>query len=194
VWCNLREDFQRTYAHTSYRGALRKTLHVLTSPGFQAVWTYRMTRWLMLRHVPFVGALLQRFAEVWTGISLPPDAKIGPGLLIYHYGGVVVNGQSVIGAHCTMHHGATIGNRRTGGASPVLGDHVTIGAGARILGEITIGHHVEIGANAVVLHSVPDGGVAVGIPARVVKQKVSDTSQRREVSDTSQRREVSDTF
>ena len=178
MWPNLREDFRRVYDTSAYRGALRKTLHVLLSePGFQAVWAYRLTRWLLLHRVPFVGAVLQRCAEVWTGISLPPDAQIGPGFLIYHYGGVVVNSRSVIGAHCTIHHGATIGNRRPGGGSPVLGHHVTIGAGARILGEIRIGHDVEIGANAVVLQSVPDGGVAVGIPARVVKVKSSAMEQ-----------------
>ena len=171
-WPNLREDFRRVYEHTSYRGRVRKTLHVLLSePGFHAVCGYRLTRWLVQHHILFVGAIIQRVLEVWSGVILPPDAKIGPGLLIYHFGGIVINSHAVIGNACTLHHGVTIGNRTPGGGSPTLGDRVMVGAGAKVLGSITIGHDVEIGANAVVLQSLPDGAVAVGIPARIVRIK-----------------------
>ncbi len=171
MWANLQADYCRAYAQTSYRGALRKTFFTLTSPGFQAVWGYRLARWLMRAHIPLVGVVLQRFSEVWTGISIPPEAIIGPGLLIQHFGGIVINGNAVIGSDCTFHHGVTIGNRVPGGPSPRVGHRVMMGVGAVVLGGITVGDDVEIGANAVVVTSIPDGAVAVGIPARVVRIK-----------------------
>jgi serine O-acetyltransferase len=112
--------------------------------------------------------VLQRLTEVWTGVSIPPAASIGPGLLILHFGGIVINGEAVIGSDCTLHHGVTIGNRTPGGRSPRLGDRVLVGAGAKLLGDIGVGDGAAIGANAVVLQDVPAGATAVGIPARVV--------------------------
>ncbi len=167
----IRADFDRVYAQTSYRGALRKTFHSLCQPGFQAVAGYRFTRWLMKNHIPVIGAIVQRLVEVWTGISIPPETVIGPGLLIHHFGGIVINGNAKLGSFCTLHHGVTIGNRTSGGPSPVIGDRVLIGVGAAVLGGITVGDDAEIGANAVILKPVPEGGIAVGIPARVVRIK-----------------------
>lgn len=170
MWPNLREDFRRACAQTTYRG-VRKTLHVLTSPGFQAVWMHRCTRWLLHRRIPFFGAVIQRLTEVWTGISLPPEAAIGPGLLILHFGGIILNSDAVLGKDCTLHHGVTIGNRVAGGPSPTIGDRAMIGVGACVLGGIRLGDDVDVGANAVVLTSLPDGAVAAGIPAKVVRLK-----------------------
>lgn len=164
-------DYARAYAQSSYQGKIRKTLHTWTSPGFQAVFGFRLTQWLLEKRISLLGALLQRGVEVWTGVSIPPETKIGPGLLVLHFGGIVINSQAVIGEECTLHHGVTIGNRRSGGPSPKIGNRVLVGAGAKILGGITVGDDVEIGANAVVLESLPDRAVAVGIPARVVKVK-----------------------
>ena len=177
TWSALNADFQRVFSHTTYRGPLRKTVHTLFAPGFQAVATYRIARWLMRHRIPIIGAVLQRLAEVWTGISIPPETTIGPGLLIHHFGGIVINGDAVLGAACTLHHGVTIGNRVPCGPSPKLGDRVLIGVGAAVLGDIIIGNNVEVGANAVVLRSVPDRGVAAGIPARVVRIKDADSKQ-----------------
>ncbi len=170
-WPNLTEDFDRVYQHTSYRGHWRKVAHTLTSASFQAVWGYRINHWLVENHIPILGEIIQRFIEVWTGVSIPADTKIGPGLMVLHFGGIVINSSAVIGRQCTLHHGATIGNRVSGGPSPRVGDRVMIGAGAKVLGGITIGNDVEIGANAVVLESLPNGAVAVGVPARVVRVK-----------------------
>lgn len=167
---DLRQDYERFLAQTSYRG-FRRTLFTLTNPGFQAAACYRLGRRLLELKVPLLGVMLQRLCEVWTGISIPAEAKIGPGLLILHSGGIVINSKAVIGRDCTLHHGVTIGNRRSGGGSPVIGDRVMIGAGAKVLGEITVGSDSEIGANAVLLESVGHGSIAVGIPARVIRTK-----------------------
>ena len=178
-WPNLREDFRRVYEHTSYRGRVRRTLHALTSPGFQAVWSYRAGRWLMQARIPVLGAILQRITEAWTGISIPPEATIGPGLLIHHAGGIVIHGKATIGRDATLHHGVTVGNRVSGAGAPRIGDRVMLGVGCVVIGAIELGHDVEVGANAVALQSLPDGAVAVGIPARIVRIKgAGGTSQR----------------
>ena len=176
MWPNLREDFRRAYAQTTYRGALRKWLFTLTAPGFQAVCGYRFARWLYQRHIPLVGAIVQRLLEVWTGISIPPETQIGPGLLVLHFGGIVINGRAVLGRDCTLHHGVTIGNRVAGGASPTLGNRVMLGAGAKVLGGVTLADDVDVGANAVVLASLPAGAVAAGVPANVVRIKTSGST------------------
>ncbi len=183
MWANLRADLQRFCDEDSGQsGGLRKALQVvMTEPGFHAVWAYRVSRWLHLHHVPLIGSILQRFIEVWSGITIPPTAVIGPGLLIYHFGGIVINSQTVMGQDCTLHHSVTIGNRRPGGGSPRIGNRVMIGVGACVLGEFFVGDDAEIGANAVVLDAVPERGVAVGIPAKVIRVKPAQGDTRRAV-------------
>lgn len=171
IWNSLKEDYRRFYEHTSYEEKLRKQFHVWTSPGFQAVAGYRFSQWLVQKRIPFLGLMIRRMVEVWTGISIPPETQIGPGLLIHHSGGIVINDKAVLGTGATLHHQVTIGNRHSGGPSPKIGDRVHIGAGAKVLGGIAIGDDVEIGANAVVVHDLPDGAVAVGVPARIVRIK-----------------------
>lgn len=104
------------------------------------------------------------------GIELPPSTRVGPGLRLNHATGLVINKHAVIGAHCDFKHGCTIGLRRSGGGSPVLGDRVVLGAGAHVVGDITLGDGAEVGAGAVVLTDVPAGAVAVGNPARVISR------------------------
>ena len=171
TWECIKEDFRQECRQSTYAGGSRKVFHALTGPGFQAVFGYRLTHWLSKYRIPFLGMILQRLVEVWTGVSISPKAEIGPGLVIFHFGGVIVNGSVVMGRECSLHHDVTIGNRTPGSGSPRIGDRVVIGAGARLLGELTIGDDVEIGANAVVIESLPARAVAVGIPAHIVRIK-----------------------
>jgi serine O-acetyltransferase len=106
-----------------------------------------------------------------TGISLPKSCAIGKGLRIWHFGGIFINPDAVIGENCTLRQGVTIGNRHEDGGSPVLGDEVDLGAYAQILGEVRVGNRCRIGAMAVVLTNIPDGATAVGLPARIVPYK-----------------------
>lgn len=115
--------------------------------------------------------LLFRFVETFVGVSLPKSASIGPGLRVWHFGGIFVHPDAVIGANCTLRQGVTIGNRREGGPVPVIGNDVEFGAYAQVLGGVRIGHGCKIGAMSVVLHDVPDGATAVGAPAKIVKDK-----------------------
>lgn len=108
------------------------------------------------------------------GIEIPVKTKIGKGLTLYHGTGLVINGYCVIGDYCVVRHGVTIGNTiRTDGTYsgvPVIGNRVEFGAHSVALGDIRIGDGARIGAGAVLLSDVPDGGVAVGVPARVIEK------------------------
>ncbi|MGG6380032.1 serine O-acetyltransferase [Paenarthrobacter sp. NEAU-H11] len=87
--------------------------------------------------------------------------------MIHHFGGIIIHPSSVIGAHCVLRHGVTIGARDKSGP-PTLGDNVVVGAYAQLLGSIHIGDGARIGAMAVVLHDVPTGATVVGNPARII--------------------------
>lgn len=176
---NLKYDFQRAYNKTSYEGELRKILISLGSQGFQAVMGYRICRWLILKRIPFLHFIVQRFIEITTAISIPPDVKIGKGLLIMHFGGIVINGGTKIGDFCTISHGVTIGNKRPGGGAPTIGNNVYICVGAKVLGEITIGDNCIVGANAVVTRSISADSVVAGIPGKVIKQ-ITDKEEYKE--------------
>jgi serine O-acetyltransferase len=112
--------------------------------------------------------LMFRIVETLTGISLSLEARIGPGLRIYHFGNIFIHSQTVIGRNCTLRQGVTIGNRVPDGPAPVIEDDVDFGAYAQVLGNVRIGSGAKIGAMTVVLCDVPAGTTAVGVPARIL--------------------------
>ncbi len=118
---------------------------------------------------------IYRVVETLTGITLPKECTIGPGLRIWHFGNIIVHSDSVIGARCSLRHGVTIGSRQDDGPTPVIGDDVNIGAYAQILGGITVGSGAKIGAMTLVLHDVPAGATVVGNPGRVVAKNRAST-------------------
>ena len=138
---------------------------------------YRFRRWGdSLRCRPLrmffkiVAVLPYSILRLLTGIDLPRRRRIGPGLRIWHFGGIVLHPETVIGRNCTIRHKVMIGSRRREHDVPVLGDDVKIGVGAKVLGKIRIGNRVSIGANAVVLDDVPNDHVAVGVPVRILPE------------------------
>lgn len=147
----------------------------LKEQSIWAVWIYRKGRRLD-RRPPGVARkvgtalywLLFRLIETATGVSLPKSARIGPGLRIWHFGGVFLHPDAVIGANCTLRQGVTIGNRHPDGPVPVIGDNVELGAYAQVLGGVRVGDNCRIGAMAVLLQDLPDGATAVGAPARII--------------------------
>lgn len=121
---------------------------------------------VLLRRVRRAWAVLRhRFWSVATGADIPLNCQIEGGLLLPHPNGVVIHPEARIGPNCLIFQQVTIGTVHSGGV-PVIGEHVDIGAGAKLLGGIVIGDHARIGANAVVLTDIPAGAVAVGAPAR----------------------------
>jgi serine O-acetyltransferase len=147
----------------------------LREQSIWAIWIYRFGRRIDRRPVGLVKRLLTvwywvlfRWVETITGISLPKSVQIGPGLRIWHFGGIFIHADAVIGSNCTLRQGVTIGNRHAGGAVPVVGNDVELGAYAQVLGGIRIGNGCKIGAMAVVLTDMPDGATAVGVPAKII--------------------------
>ena len=143
--------------------------------GFWALVVYRFGRWrygvrpvLLRKALSLVYRVLYKLVQIVTGIELPCEVPIGRGFVIEHSGGIVVSGFARFGEHCRIRNGVVVGLARVEDpCAPQFGDHVDIGAGAKVLGNIRIGSHVRIGANAVVLRDVPDHSIAVGIPAVV---------------------------
>lgn len=124
---------------------------------------------------PFARLILMR-ATYKLGISIPSRTRIGPGFYIGHFGGIVVHHAAVIGRNCNISQGVTIGqaNRGSRKGTPTIGDNVYIGPGAKIVGAVKIGNNVAVGANCVVTSDVPDNGVIVGVPGRVISTQGSD--------------------
>lgn len=127
------------------------------------------------------GAALKRFAIIehtfWSSVTssdVPLVLEIGVGLLLPHPVGIVIHPNVKIGPNCLIFQQVTLGTRGAQEGVPVIGGHVDIGAGAKILGGVTIGNHARIGANAVVLTDVPAGAAAVGVPARIRPRKAGD--------------------
>ena len=144
--------------------------------GLHAVWWYRVTHWLWRRRLPFVARLVSQIARWWTLIEIHPGARIGERLFIDHGAGVVIGETAIIGDDCLFYHGVTLGGQgdvRGDRRHPQVGNRVTIGAGAIILGPITIGDDALIGAGAVVVGDVPAGRTAVGVPAKILPEKKS---------------------
>ena len=176
---NLSEDLRR------YGGPWHRLRALVLAPRVWAIVTFRLARWVhtarsaAIPRLPLKAlvSLIAVFIDVATNIELPPQVAIGPGLFLPHTGYIVVASNVVIGRHCVITQGVTIGHRSGGSvlslAGPAIGDRVYIGPGAVILGPISIGDDVLIGANAVVTRSVPDRAVVVGNPARVISMKGS---------------------
>jgi serine O-acetyltransferase len=175
----IRSDYRRYRAC----GARSTIVIIFFTQGFWATVVFRIFHCLTqqfgirgLRHVFRVFNLLfQKIVEVLTGISLPPECSIGPGLYIGHMGPVIINSSVKIGANCNLSHLVTIGvgGRGHKRGCPVLGDRVYVGPGAVIFGKILIGDDVAIGAGSIVTKSIPARAVVAGNPARILSYKGS---------------------
>jgi len=143
----------------------------LTYSGFHALLAYRISHWLWNRRIPLLPRIISQLARWLTGVEIHPGAIIGAGFFIDHGMGVVIGETTEIGDYVTLFQGVTLGGtgKERGKRHPTLGNHVVVGAGAKVLGGIRIGDNVKVGANAVVLRSVPANSTVVGNPGRIVK-------------------------
>jgi len=162
---DLHAVFERDPAATSRWEVL------LTYSGFHALLAHRLAHWLWTKNIPIIPRLISQFARWVTGIEIHPGAQIGRGFFIDHGMGVVIGETAVIGDFVTLFQGVTLGGtgKERGKRHPTLGNHVVVGAGAKVLGNITIGDFVKVGANSVVLRSVPSNSTVIGIPGRIIK-------------------------
>jgi serine O-acetyltransferase len=145
---------------------------VLSYPGFHAITVHRATHLLWKARIPIVPRFIAECVHRFTGIDIHPGATIGKGFFIDHGTGVVIGGTAIVGDNVTIYQGVTLGGTSLAHTKrhPTLGNNVTVGSGAAVLGDITIGDNVKIGANSVVVKDVPPNCTVVGIPGRVVLQ------------------------
>ncbi|MGV1003305.1 MAG: serine O-acetyltransferase [Candidatus Nanopelagicales bacterium] len=162
--------------------AARSRMEVaLCYSGLHAVWAHRVTHRLWHQEHYLTARALSQFTRFLTGVEIHPAAKLGPGLFIDHGMGVVIGETAEVGEDVTIYHGVTLGGTslEKGKRHPTIGDRVTIGAGAKVLGPIEIGHDSRIGGNAVVVRSVGEQSVVVGVPGQVIHRSKPHTAADR---------------
>ena len=142
-------------------------LRMLVNDGAAAQIMYRMMRFCQTHHLKVLAAVIYRLNACITHATIGRNADMGPGFVILHSVGVVINTNVRAGHNLVIYHCVTLGAEHN--KSPILGDNVYIGAGAKVIGGVRVGSNVKIGANAVVTKDVPDGATVIGIPARVVR-------------------------
>lgn len=180
----LREDMAR------YRSKYGRRMEVWVNPAFWAIAWYRLGTFIYrgnllrilrapLKIAHFAGSIL---CEALLQMRLPPNAEIGGGLCISHVGGVVLHPRVVIGKNCDLSHQVTIGTAGLGRtAVPRIGNNVSIGAGAVLIGDIQIGDGAHIAANSLVNRDVPPGATVMGVPAKIVKYADTNRNLAEEV-------------
>ena len=153
--------------------AARSALEVLLLyQGVHALIWHRIAHWFYVHRFFFIARLISQIARFFTLIEIHPGAKLGHGILIDHGCGVVIGETTVVGDNCTIYQGVTLGGVGTakGKRHPTLGNNVTVGAGAKILGSFEVGDNCAVAANAVLLRPMEENTTAAGIPARPVKK------------------------
>lgn len=166
IWQILRADFQVIFDRDP---AARHWLEVLCCyPGFHALLLHRIAHWLHTHRITFFPRLISHLGRFFTGIEIHPGATIGRGVFIDHGMGVVIGETAIVGDYCLIYQGVTLGGtgKETGKRHPTLGQHVVVGAGAKVLGNIQVGDYARVGAGSIVLRPVPAHCTAVGVPGR----------------------------
>lgn len=175
MFTTLTRDFKAVFERDPAARAPLGWLEVILSySGWHAVVAYRFNHILKTKlHLPVLPRLLSQIVKIFTGVEIHPSAKIGRGFFIDHGMGVVIGETTEIADDVTIFQGVTLGGtgKATGKRHPTIGNNVTIGAGAKVLGNVLIEDHVKIGAGSVVVHDVPANCTVVGVPGRVVRRK-----------------------
>ena len=176
----LREDIA---AARERDPAARNAAEVLLAyPGIHALIIHRLAHALAARGLVSLPRAIAQLGRWWTGIEIHPRAEIGRRLFIDHGMGIVIGETAVIGEDCHLFQGVTLGGTSTRREKrhPTLEDHVIVGAGAKIIGNVTIGSHARIGAGSVVVSNVPAYATVVGVPGHIVAytNPTNDTVER----------------
>lgn len=168
----IKEDIQTIYDKDPAARNLAEVFFCY--PGLHALICHRICHKLNYWKIPFIPRLISQISRFFTGIEIHPGATIGRRFFIDHGMGVVIGETTVIGDDVLIYQGVTLGGtgKETGKRHPTVCDNVVIGAGAKVLGNILIGTGARIGAGSVVIDSVPEHSTVVGIPGRIVQQKV----------------------
>lgn len=167
----LREQIEAVFKHDP---AARSTLEILICyPGVHAILLHRVAHGLYNMGLKLIARFISNFSRWFTGIEIHPGAQIGNRFFIDHGMGVVIGETAVIGDDVLIYQGVTLGGtgHEPGKRHPTLGNHVAVGSGAKVLGNIRIGDWVKVGAGSVVVRPAPDHSTVVGIPGRIVALK-----------------------
>lgn len=165
----LREQIDTVYQRDP---AARNGLEILFCyPGVHAVLLHRVSHWFYRRRWYTFARMISHLGRTLTGIEIHPGARIGRRLFIDHGMGVVIGETTEIGDDVLIYQNATLGGtgKEAGKRHPTLGNHVVIGTGAKVLGNIYIADYAKVGAGSVVVKSVPAHATVVGIPGRIVR-------------------------
>ncbi|MEI2775986.1 MAG: serine O-acetyltransferase [Tetrasphaera sp.] len=162
----IREDLDAAMRRDP--AATSRAVVFFTSAGLHAIWLHRLAHELWgTRLLRPLARLIAYVSRSVTGVEIHPGATIGRRFFIDHGMGVVIGETAEIGDDCMLYHQVTLGGRSMERVKrhPTLGDRVTIGAGAKVLGPVYIGDDAQVGANSVVVKDVPAGAIATGVPA-----------------------------
>ena len=167
----IKEDVKVIYEKDPAANNLAEVLFCY--PGLQALIAHRIAHKLVYWNIPFIPRFISYITRIITGIEIHPKASIGNRFFIDHGEGVVIGETSIIGDDVLIYQQVTLGGtgNEHGKRHPTIGNNVIIGAGAKILGNITIGDNVRVGAGSVVVENVPEHCTVVGVPGRIVQQK-----------------------
>ena len=172
VFSQIKEDIETIYAKDP---AAENLLEVLFCyPGLHALIMHRFAHKLDYWKIPLIPRIISNISRFFTGIEIHPKARIGRRFFIDHGMGVVIGATTIIGDDVLLYQGVTLGGtgNEHGKRHPTLGDNIVVGSGAKVLGNIEIGSNSRIGAGSVVVDSVPENSTVVGIPGRIVRQKL----------------------
>ncbi len=167
----IKEDIKVIYEKDPAANNLAEVLFCY--PGLQALISHRIAHKLAYWGIPFIPRYISYLTRIITGIEIHPKARIGRRFFIDHGEGVVIGETTIIGDDVLIYQQVTLGGtgNEHGKRHPTIGNNVIIGAGAKILGNITIGDNTRVGAGSVVVDDVPEHCTVVGVPGRVVQQK-----------------------
>ena len=168
----LKEDIATIYEKDPAANNLLEV--ILCYPGLHALILHRIAHKLNYWKIPLIPRIISNISRFFTGIEIHPAARIGRRFFIDHGMGVVIGETTIIGDDVLLYQGVTLGGtgNEHGKRHPTLGNNIVVGSGAKVLGNIEIGSNSRIGAGSVVVDSVPENSTVVGIPGRIVRQKL----------------------
>lgn len=182
MFLRLREFVQSIYTRDP---AAQSAWEIFTVyPGIHAVALHRVAHRLWCWRLHAAARLIGYFSRWLTGIEIHPGARLGRRFFIDHGMGVVIGETAEVGDDCTLYQGVTLGGTswQQEKRHPTLGNHVVVGAGAKVIGPIRIGDRARIGSNAVVNKEVPPDATVVGIPGRVISGGENRRQKREEMA------------
>ena len=164
-WEDVRQKAVWCYGSSSFRAVVQ----TLLTDGTAAMFWYRAMQWSQRWRLLPLSMIFNKINAICCQCIIGRSADFGPGFVLIHSQGVVINSNVRGGRQIFIEHQVTIGAEKN--QTPILADNIFIGAGAKIIGPVRIGKFSRIGANAVVVHDVPEGATVGGIPAKVLRQR-----------------------